>query len=75
MLKDVEIREMSSEIDDMLALLKVKYSMSVLSLSAIVNARLMLANKESGSQQQYFELLQSIVGAPPQSNFTNFSRH
>lgn len=76
MLNDTQIKELSSELDDTLALLSAKYNINALSLSAVVNARLMWINRESNTEHDFRALLQSIVGIKMQEpTYTNYSMH
>lgn len=76
MLEDNQIKELSAEIDDVLALLTRKYNLSALSLSAVVSARLLQLNRESCSENDFNLLLQSIVGTKTdEPRYTNYSMH
>ena len=76
MLKDVEIKELSREVDELLAMLALKYKLSPLSLSAVVNARLIWANREADSESDFLQLLTTIIGRPQsEERFTNYSMH
>jgi hypothetical protein len=76
MLKDVEIKELSAEVDEVLAILALKYKLSPLSLSAVVNARLICANREAGSERDFIQLLTTITGKTEHGErFTNYSMH
>lgn len=76
MLKDMEIQELSAEVDEILAILALKYKLSPLSLSAVVNARLIWANREAGSELDFMQLLSTIVGKPArEEQFANYSMH
>lgn len=75
MLKDTDIKSLSAEVDDVLALIAQKYSISALSMSAVVNARLMHANREGGSEDDFRALLRTIAGKDYESSYTSYSRH
>lgn len=75
MISDNTIKLLSAEIDDILAVLSNKYQLSPLSISAVVNARLIHANREVGSEDDYFQLLRSIAGKEYESTYTTYSKH
>jgi hypothetical protein len=76
MLEDTQIKELSAEVDDVLALLSTKYRLNALSLAAIVNARLMWANRESSSEADFRILLRSIAGIDiNEPDHSNYSMH
>lgn len=75
MISEENIKKLAAELDDMLALLAVKYDMSALSLTAIVNARLMHATREAGSEEDFRSLLRTIAGREYEPHYTSYSRH
>ena len=65
MLNDVNLIEISRGVDSYLSTLLVKYSVTPLSLAAVLLARAMVLNKEAGSTEDFLKLLSSISQDPP----------
>jgi hypothetical protein len=65
MLNDEKLIEISQGVDSYLSTLLVKYSVTPLSLAAILLARAMVLNKEAGSTEDFLKLLSSISQDPP----------
>jgi len=65
MLNDENLIEISRGVDSYLSTLLVKYSVTPLSLAAILMARAMVLNKEAGSTEDFLKLLSSISQDPP----------
>jgi len=64
-MNDEQLIEISRGVDSYLSTLLVKYSVTPLSLAAILMARAMLLNKEAGSIEDFLKLLSSISQDPP----------
>lgn len=75
MLSDTDITSLSAEVDDTLAILARKYDLSALSISAVVNARLMHANREGGSEDDFRTLLRTIAGKEYEPHYTSYAQH
>ena len=63
---DEQLIEISRGVDSYLSTLLVKYSVTPLSLAAVLLARTMLLNKEAGSTEDFLKLLNSVSMDPPQ---------
>ncbi len=66
---DAHLIVISKEIDELLAAICVKHQIGPLSLAAIINARLIWACRENGSEDDYHKLLGSIQ----QKQYDNFN--
>jgi hypothetical protein len=64
-MNDAQLIEISRGVDSYLSTLLVKYSVTPLSLAAILMARAMVLNKEAGSTEDFLKLLSSISQDPP----------
>jgi hypothetical protein len=64
-MNDAQLIEISRGVDSYLSTLLVKYSVTPLSLAAILMARAMILNKEAGSTEDFLKLLSSISQDPP----------
>jgi hypothetical protein len=64
-MNDEQLIEISRGVDSYLSTLLVKYSVTPLSLAAILMARAMVLNKEAGSTEDFLKLLSSISQDPP----------
>jgi len=64
-MNDEQLVEISRGVDSYLSTLLVKYSVTPLSLAAILMARAMVLNKEAGSTEDFLKLLSSISQDPP----------
>jgi hypothetical protein len=68
MLNDEKLIEISQGVDSYLSTLLVKYSVTPLSLAAILLARTMVLNKEAGSMDDFMKLMVSVIQNPPEQN-------
>jgi hypothetical protein len=68
MLNDEKLIEISQGVDSYLSTLLVKYSVTPLSLAAILLARAMVLNKEAGSMDDFMKLMASVIQSPPEQN-------
>ena len=68
MLNDENLIEISQGVDSYLSTLLVKYSVTPLSLAAILLARTMVLNKEAGSMDDFMKLMVSVIQSPPEQN-------
>jgi hypothetical protein len=68
MLNDEKLIEISQGVDSYLSTLLVKYSVTPLSLAAILLARAMVLNKEAGSMDDFMKLMVSVIQNPPEQN-------
>jgi hypothetical protein len=68
MLNDEKLIEISQGVDSYLSTLLVKYSVTPLSLAAILLARTMVLNKEAGSMDDFMKLMVSVIQSPPEQN-------
>ena len=68
MLNDEKLIEISQGVDSYLSTLLVKYSVTPLSLAAILLARAMVLNKEAGSMDDFMKLMVSVIQNPPERN-------
>lgn len=80
MLNDTEIQALSKDIDFMLTELSTTYKIPVLSLAAVINARLLrivveMDDKEHTGAENYRKLMLTIAGVETDRPYTNFSRH
>ena len=66
---------LSREIDDLLAAICVKHQVGPLSLAAVINARLIWACRENGSEDDLHKLLQSISEKQYGPTYTNYGHH
>jgi hypothetical protein len=64
-MNDSQLIEISRGVDSYLSTLLVKYSVTPLSLAAVLLARTMVLNKEAGSTEDFLKLLSSISQDPP----------
>jgi hypothetical protein len=64
-MNDAQLIEISRGVDSYLSTLLVKYSVTPLSLAAVLLARAMVLNKEAGSTEDFLKLLSSISQDPP----------
>jgi len=65
-MNDEQLIEISSSVDSYMSTLLIKYDMTPLTLSAILLARAMLLNKQSGSVEDFLKLASSVSQNPPQ---------
>jgi hypothetical protein len=68
MLNDEKLIEISQGVDSYLSTLLVKYSVTPLSLAAVLLARTMVLNKEAGSMDDFMKLMVSVIQNPPERN-------
>ena len=66
---------LSREIDDLLAAICVKHQVGPLSLAAVINARLIWACRENGSEDDLHKLLQLILEKQYEPTYTNYGHH
>jgi hypothetical protein len=64
-MNDAQLIEISRGVDSYLSTLLVKYEITPLSLAAVLLARTMVLNKETGSTEDFLKLLSSISQDPP----------
>lgn len=57
---DNELMVITREMDDILAAFSIKHQIPPLSLAAIINARLIWACRETGTEDDYHKLLSTI---------------
>ena len=72
---DNELVQVTREIDNVLAAISLKYQIPPLSIAAIVNARLIWACRETGTEDDYHKLLNTIQSkqydVPPTAVYTH----
>ena len=72
---DAQLVVLSREVDDLLAAICVKHQVGPLTLAAIINARLIWACRENGSEDDYHKLLHSITEKQYDTASTTTIRH
>lgn len=65
MLDDNELAELIENIDDTLAGLMVRHNIDVSELTGAVMARLLLVNQVVNNENNFVDLLKSIIDNPP----------
>ena len=68
MLNDEKLIEISRGVDNYISSLLMKYEITPLSLAAVLLARTMVLNKETGSADEFTKLLVSVIQNPPERN-------
>ena len=72
---DDVLLKLSSEVDDIIADLVNRYQMNPLSLTAVVLARLVLANEFTGSGEDFRKLMANIPDIRPKNSDINTQVH
>ena len=62
---DEQLIEISRSVDSYMSTLLLKYDMTPLTLTAVLLARAMILNKETGSVEDFLKLASSISQDPP----------
>jgi hypothetical protein len=69
-MNDAQLIEISRSVDSYITTLLNKYEITPLSLAAVLLARSMVLNNETGSTKDFVKLLQGVAENPPQRNET-----
>lgn len=74
-MNDQELINVTREVDDVLAALCVKYSISPLSLGAVLMARLIWACRETNAEGDFINLLQIISNGEAEPKHPAYVQH
>lgn len=75
MLNSTDIKQLTEEIDNILASVAMKYEIGPLSLSALVLARLLAIHRECGSEADFRELVEVAFKMRVEESYANYSQH